>query len=194
MRFLKKEKEKQEDFMDLIFKYHLSMEKYHIHIIYEGQIDETITAAFISLAEKNMSKKNEESKLIRKVYHIMVEFLQNMHKHADNPDKYDSLSNNRGIFLMASKDQGYVVLSGNFLLKEKIPALQDMLMKVNFMGTNEVKDFYQRKILNEGLSEKGGAGLGLVDIIRRAESKLEYRFENIDEKYSFFILKTYIAK
>jgi hypothetical protein len=180
--------------MDLIFKYHLSIEKYHIHIIYEGQIDETITAAFISLAEKNMNKKEEGSKLIRKVYHIMVEFLQNMHKHADNPDKYDSLYNNRGIFLMASKDDGYVVLSGNYVLKSKIPDLQDLLMKVNFMGAKEVKDYYQRKILNEGLSAKGGAGLGLVDIIRRAESKLEYRFENIDEKYSFFILKTYIAK
>ena len=170
------------------------MEKYHIHIIYEGQIDETVTTAFISLAEKNLSNQKEGSKLIRKVYHIMVEFLQNIHKHADDPDGNSESSHNKGIFLMASKDDGYVVLSGNFILKKRIPNLQDLLMKVNFMGSKEVKDFYQRKIMNEGLSEKGGAGLGFVDIIRRSENKLEYRFENIDENYSFFILKTYIAK
>jgi len=170
------------------------MEKHHIHIVYEGEIDETITAAFISLAEKNMNEQKEGDKLIRKVYHIMVEFLQNIHKHADSQVDQGAEKRNKGIFLMARKDDGYMVLSGNKVLNSKVEDLKDLLMKVNFMGAKEIKDFYQRKIMNEGLSDKGGAGLGFVDIIRRSENKLEYRFENIDEKYSFFILKTYIAK
>ena len=170
------------------------MEKYHIHIVYEGEIDESVTSAFISLAEKNMNEQKEGEALIKKVYHVMVEFLQNIQKHADTPGVDSTSKNNKGIFLVARKDSGYMVLSGNRILNEKLPDLQDLLMKVNFMGPKEIKDFYQRKILNEGLSDKGGAGLGFVDIVRRSEQKLEYRFEKIDELYSFFILKTYIAK
>lgn len=170
------------------------MIKHHIHIVYEGEIDETITAAFISLAEKNMNEQKEGDKLIRKVYHVMVEFLQNVYKHADNPDDINSNKRNKGIFLMARKDDGYMVLSGNIVLNSKVENLKDLLTKVNFMGSQQIKDYYQQKIMNEGLSDKGGAGLGFVDIIRRSENKLEYRFENIDKKYSFFILKTYIAK
>ena len=190
MRFLKKEKM---DFMDLVYKYHESMKKYNIIIVYEGEIDQSITKAFISLVEKNMNEDETESKVVRKVYHVMVEFLQNIHKHADSMDG-DKASSSKGIFLLGKEGEGYVILSGNVVEKRKLPDLKDLLVKFNFMRQTEIKDFYQRKIMNEGLSDKGGAGLGFVDIIRRTGSKLEYRFENINDEYSFFILKTYIAK
>jgi hypothetical protein len=44
------------------------------------------------------------------------------------------------------------------------------------------------------ISEKGGAGLGFIDIARKTGNPLEYHFEPIDEKNSFFLLKTSINK
>ena len=178
--------------MDLVFKYHLSMKQHNIIIIYEGEVDESITSAFISLVEKNIGEKEDDNKMVRKVYHVMVEYLQNIHKHADSPDGETGAS--KGIFVLGREKDGYVVLSGNAVKKEKLPDLKDSLAKFNFMRPLQIKDYYQHKIMNEGLSQKGGAGLGFVDIIRRTGSKLEYRFENLDENHSFFILKTYIAK
>ncbi|MEQ8323516.1 MAG: SiaB family protein kinase [Vicingaceae bacterium] len=188
MTVLKKEKL---DFMDLVFNYHLSMKKYRIILIYDGEIDQTITKAFISLVEKNLTDWETERKIIRKVYHIMVEFLQNIHKHADSTD--ENQDSRKGIFLVGHDASGYIIISGNAVKKGKMNKMKSMLDKVNGMDEFELKEFYQRKILKDGLSDKGGAGLGFIDIIRRTGSELEYRFENIDENYSFFILKTYIA-
>ena len=50
-----------------------------------------------------------------------------------------------------------------------------------------------KKQLREGtLSEKQGAGLGLIDIARKSTSKLHYQFIPLDEGHSFFILKVEI--
>jgi hypothetical protein len=49
--------------------------------------------------------------------------------------------------------------------------------------------------LNNGeLSEKGGGGLGLIDIAKKSRNKLQYSFREIDEDYSFFTLTVKILK
>ena len=42
---------------------------------------------------------------------------------------------------------------------------------------------------NSGFSEKGGAGLGLVEMARKSGQKLEYDFEQVDENFSYFYLQ-----
>ena len=44
------------------------------------------------------------------------------------------------------------------------------------------------------ISDKGGAGLGFIDIARKTGSPLEYHFEPLDDKNSFFLLKTSISR
>lgn len=187
-------KKNETDYMGLVVKYHNSMSKNNLHLIYEGEVDQTITKAFISLAEKNMNELKERRKTVRKVYHVMVEFLQNIFKHADHQEEGDESVRNKGIFLMGKEKDGYAILTGNMVDNDKLPKLKKLLESVNLMSSEELKEFYQTRIRKEGLSDKGGAGLGFVDIVRRTGHKLEYRFENINEKSTFFILKTYIAK
>ncbi|MCZ6898904.1 MAG: DUF6272 family protein, partial [Bacteroidetes bacterium] len=44
------------------------------------------------------------------------------------------------------------------------------------------------------LSEKGGAGLGFVDMARKSGHKLEFGFETMNDEFSFFSLKSVISK
>jgi hypothetical protein len=49
--------------------------------------------------------------------------------------------------------------------------------------------------MREGrLSEKGGAGLGFIDIARKTGRKLDFHFLSIDEENSFFILTSTISR
>ena len=47
---------------------------------------------------------------------------------------------------------------------------------------------------NGKLSEKGGGGLGLIDIAKKSRNKLGYSFKEIDKDYSFFTLIVKILK
>lgn len=42
------------------------------------------------------------------------------------------------------------------------------------------------------LSEKGGAGLGLIDIARESLDKINYKFYPADDKKSFFLMSVAI--
>ncbi|MFN8208872.1 MAG: DUF6272 family protein [Bacteroidales bacterium] len=49
--------------------------------------------------------------------------------------------------------------------------------------------------MKEGrLSEKGGAGLGFIDIARKTGRKLSYEFLRMDEKTSFFLMTSSISR
>ena len=52
---------------------------------------------------------------------------------------------------------------------------------------------YQEILNNEGFSQKGGGGLGMIDIVRKSGQKLEFNFQNINENFSFFSLHIKIS-
>jgi hypothetical protein len=53
---------------------------------------------------------------------------------------------------------------------------------------------YKQIMRNDDVSEKGGAGLGLVDMARKSGDQLSYQFDTIDKKLSFFSFKTVIPR
>jgi hypothetical protein len=73
-------------------------------------------------------------------------------------------------------------------------SLQDKLDKINELDKEGLKNLYKEIIKNNKLSDKGGAGLGFVDMARKSGRKLEYEFEPINDSSSFFSLKTTIER
>jgi hypothetical protein len=53
---------------------------------------------------------------------------------------------------------------------------------------------FKQQIKESSLSDKGGAGLGLIDIAKKTGSKLSYQFKEINELVSFFILTSTIKR
>ena len=65
---------------------------------------------------------------------------------------------------------------------------------VNGLTREELKAYY-KKILNNGeISDKGGGGLGFIDIAKKSGEKLEYSIREIDGNYSFFTLTVKISQ
>ena len=182
------------DYMGLVMTYHDNMRDNRLNLVYEGEINQSITKAFTSLAEQNLNEENEEKAVVRKVYHVMVECLQNIYKHSDPLAPNSPGRRSHGIILIGHDDGGYIISTGNSIDKSKESGIKNLLDGINAMDREQLKESYKNQMKDGMLTEKGGAGLGFIDISRKTGSKLDYRFETIDEKNSFFILKTYIAK
>lgn len=182
------------DYKDLVFSCHKAMEVHNLNLVYEGEINQSITKAFTALAEQNLQEENEDRAVVRKVYHVLVECLQNIYKHTDKEAKDSPGKRSKGVLLLGHDEDGFIVATGNMVDMEQQEYLTRILNNVNSMTTEELNETYKKQMRDGLLSEKGGAGLGFIDISRKTKSKLEYHFETIDEKNSFFILKTYIAK
>ena len=71
--------------------------------------------------------------------------------------------------------------------------LEDVIEALNQLDKGELDDLHKRQIQTGELSLKGGAGLGLIDIIRKTGEKYAYQFLRLDENYHFFVLKATIS-
>lgn len=178
--------------MKYVYDLHKTMLEQSLILVYEGEFTQEITKSVLSMAERNMDSIGEESSIKRKVFNVMVECLQNICKHADETPVPDI--KNSAIFMIGKHENEYVITSGNPIANDKVEFLNSKLQQINSLDKEGLKTLYKEIIKNGELSEKGGAGLGFVDMARKSGQKLEFDFQPINDKVSFFALKTTIPR
>lgn len=157
--------------------------------VYKGIFNATLTDKILSLSETNMNIAEESSKTQKRVYFVMVESLQNITRHQD---VYQS-QQNHAFFVVQNKTGEYNLTSANVVEDDKVEHLRQSIDKINSLNADELKDYYKYVLENTGLSDKGGAGLGLIEMARKSGNKLTYSFNKEHESNTFFYFKTKIT-
>lgn len=121
----------------------------------------------------------------KKVYAAMVESLENVYKHQD---VIEGNGNYLPRFSLTMQDDFIQLCASNSVLNAKVGLITDRIEKVNKLDRAELKLFYKDIILNGLVSDKGGAGLGIVNIAKVTENKIEYKFDRIDDDFSYFTI------
>jgi len=160
------------------------MNKEDIIFSYRGEITKEFLSYIYAMVESGDLLTGSDPKKKKVFHHIIVEALQNIYHHKDSlPQKYPSL------FIIAKGREGSTtIISGNCVSKTEADKIRASIDSINSMSSTELKAKYLEKLSRTELSEKGGAGLGLLDIARKSGNKLEYDFENITPEVSFFSL------
>jgi len=160
-------------------------------LTYQGEFTQEITKSVLSMAEKNLESHGEVSTVRRRVFNVMVECLQNIVKHSY---KGNQILDN-AIFIIGKVDETYEISTGNFIKNSEVQSLTEKITEVNNLDKEGLKNLYKEIIKEKnGLSVRGGAGLGLVDMARKSGNKIEYAFNIFDKEHSFFSLKTKISR
>ncbi|MBN2272838.1 MAG: SiaB family protein kinase [Bacteroidales bacterium] len=160
-------------------------------VVYKGKLNHEILKLFTSMAEAKVSQGCSNHSIRRKVFHVIVECVQNITRHSDDYDE-DGIGN--GIFVVGERKDFYYVITGNIIKSHKVRKLEEKLEKLNSMADNELLKLHKTQMLDGELSEKGGAGLGLIDMIRKTGEKYIYQFLKLDMENHFFILKVTVPK
>jgi hypothetical protein len=161
-----------------------------IYLVYLGEFNHEITKMFTSMAEDDMERNNEDMLTIRRVYHVMVETLQNLSRHSD--ELADEGDIGRGMFMIGKKGTSYYIITSNKVSSSKKEALEKALIQINTSSKEELKEMYKKQIKEGRISEKGGAGLGLIDIARKTTGKHDYQFIPFNDGNFMFILNVVI--
>ena len=178
-------------FFDLCFE---QMKQGEVIVAYKGVIDSDIIANILTLVETKLEDVDIKNTIKKRLYNILVEGLQNLYHHVDMPKDFTKTEqeSNIGIFILSYTDDGFRMSTGNFVKHEKIDSIQQKIDNINSLSPEELKDFYKFVLNNQTFSEKGGGGLGLIDIARKTGNKLEYNFIKYDSEYDFFNLTSNI--
>jgi hypothetical protein len=159
-------------------------------LYYKGNVDSDVINYILDTVEDKMVEVNEQSKLRKRVYNVLVESLQNLYHHVDRvPDDFeDQASEKFGLIVVKKVRDGYRIVTGNFVHFENIEKLEEKIKRINRSSHEEIKELYKFILNHQRISAKGGGGLGLVDIARKTGNKLEYSFKAYNSHYSFFYL------
>lgn len=179
--------------MNFIYDLHRTMMSQKLILVYQGDFTQETTKSILAMAERNIDSSGEESSIKRKVFNVMVESLQNIVKHSDELVDGETRSH-AAIFLIGREANKYTIMSGNPIRKTNIPKLKQTLEKINGLDKDGLKELYKEIIKNTTISEKGGAGLGFVDMARKSGSKLEFEFPEMSTDYCFFSLKVNVPR
>src|SRR5688572_15485408 len=179
--------------MNFIYDLHTTMMSQKLILVYQGDFTQETTKSILAMAERNIDSSGEESNIKRKVFNVMVESLQNIVKHSDELVDGQTRSH-AAIFLIGREAEKYTIMSGNPIRKANIPKLKQSLEKINALDKEGLKELYKDIIKNTTISEKGGAGLGFVDMARKSGSKLEFEFPEMSSEYCFFSLKVNVPR
>lgn len=177
--------------MRFIFNdYYSKLQTGNVLLAYNGSITAEWINGVLESIEGKLDNANEDGKIKKKMYNVLVEGLQNLYHHVDDlpENMINQFSHKYGIVVIKKVDSAYIVSLGNFLINSKAQYLKDKIDKINSLTEEELKDMYKFILNHQKLSAKGGGGLGLLDMARKTGNKLDYTFYEFDNDYSFFNL------
>jgi len=161
-------------------------------VAYKGAISAEVISNTLSLIESKLDESFEQTGVKKKLYNVLVESLQNLFHHVDAVNSTNESESNYGVFVLTKHEQGFRISTGNFIRSEKSKILKEKIDKINSLSKEELKDFYKFVLNNQSFSEKGGGGLGLIDIARKTGNKLDYFFYDFNKDFDFFNLNVFI--
>lgn len=159
-------------------------------LVYKGPLTHETMKFFTKMAEEKISARCVDVSIRRKVFHVMVEMLQNITRHSADADEAGS---GNGIFVIGERRNYYYIITGNVVKSSVVRDLEDNIEMLNEMDKKTLNDLHKQQITSGEISLKGGAGLGLIDIIRKTGEKYAYQFLRLDQNYHFFVLKATVT-
>lgn len=171
---------------ELSYWFFNKLENDHFSLIYMGEFVDEITETLI---RANIASIDEPEILKRKLSFLMVECFQNIIRHADKPEIINVTNNKPKMFLVRNIGKAFYISTTNLIENSKSTNLTSKLKSINKYTREELKADYLDVLAKTGFSEKGGGGLGLIEMARKSDSKLEFDFEFINYFFSNFFIQ-----
>ncbi|MCS6967843.1 MAG: SiaB family protein kinase [Cytophagales bacterium] len=163
-------------------------EPLQVIVDYKGEVSDNATERILSVAHKKLAEIEPQTGIRKRVFNILVELVQNVYHHHEVINSSGLQLQHEPFIKLFRYDGGYCLATGNVLTNSEVPFLKEKLEMINSMSDDKLKRFYLDTLANGIISEKGGAGLGLIEIARKSGRKFIYDFYPVNEEFSFFNL------
>ena len=180
-------------FINYLYERYSNLRVKDISLVFEGQITHQVMKALTGLVEEQLDEV-EDDRVMRRVYHVMVESLQNINRHAEAYEYRGHPYPGVGLVLVAKNKERFQVTTGNIIETAHMEEISLFLGKLNNMDSDSLDDLYKQQMREGIVSPKGGAGLGFIDIRRKTGNPLDFSFMKIDDDNTFFIFTSTITR
>lgn len=173
-----------------IYELQKKLRESNIEFIFSGIFSQGLIEELGGTLKQRLQLQQATKSKISSAFFTFVEQTQNIKQYEvskENTKDFSAIAGS-GVITISKIDSGYCINSGNTILNEDIAALKDKLDKVISLSSEELKDYFREVSRRDVDMNSDRAGLGLIQIARKAAATLKYEFKKIDDSYSYYIL------
>ncbi len=183
-----------------LYEFKESLYREGIFFCFSGPVSQNLVSEILAILEQKMSLEEVSKSTILRVFSVVVEKAQNIihysaEKYIDTPpleERERERELSFGILAVGYHNDHYFVVCGNLIENQKVDQLKEKLTRLQGMDKEELKRYYREQRKKNPAIDSKGAGLGFIDMAKKSSKPIEFAFKPIDEKLSFFSLKTVI--
>lgn len=180
--------------VDTIYRSYISMYEqeleYEVILKHSGYFSSSLIGSFASGVEDMMTKSGDKRHIIKRMFSILIEGLQNIYIHGGTEETGEQTA----FLVIAKNERCYKILFGNIVEEEDRSSLKTYLGNINNHSEEELKQLYLGILKDGYLSKKGGAGLGIVTMRIKSSKNLQYRIYDLPSDKSFLVMEVELGR
>ncbi len=155
---------------------------------YYGCFSDQVNDALIPLAENFIEHSGVPLKIRKRAFFIFVECIQNVNRHHYKKNNGKNIS--KELFLIRQHRERFNIALGNVMNSRETISLKAKIDKLNNLSVDALNTYYKLVLEENILSNRGGAGLGLIEVARKSGNRMICNFEESNPVSTYFSLET----
>ena len=180
------------------------VEKLNIKVIYSGPMWDDGIRGLAEMVKTHLSHDQVRINASKAIFSVFVEQVTNMLMHSAEKEQYTQPPDNEivnipiGTVIMGNKTDKrdtFFVQTKNAINDKSVKFLSERIDHLNTLDKQGLRQFHKEMMRQDNTNpDSQGAGLGLIEIARRATAPIGYSFEPISEGMSFFTMYVEITQ
>lgn len=165
-----------------------------ILISFSGRLTQQLIEEYGEAVRTYLENEERSRGEIAHIFSIFIEQTQNIKNYYAariDTDNYERIVQS-SIVTIGKSAEGTFICSGNLVEDRDLPALTAHIDRLLQLDKDGLKKLYKIKLRQELPDNPAGAGIGLIDIARKAKLPLEYSVTGQEGHLSFFTLKAVV--
>lgn len=160
---------------------------------FEDDMDFNSVDAILRNVKPIVEQEELQKVVAKRIMHVVIETTDNLFRHSRRFHA-DKDEHKLPIFELSKDEENYYITVGNQVNPKEINNLESKIESINHLSREDLKDLYKHTITNGFISERGGAGLGFIDIRLKSGSAIDYSFVPLKNGNAFYVLNICIPK
>jgi hypothetical protein len=160
---------------------------------FNGRISGSTLKGIITVLEDILADYDVDKSFIRRIISIIIELTQNIERYSLRRTIFKGQENGHGMLIVRKTGKGFHIHAGNLLPAHSSEELIEYCNEFIKLSPEMLKQLYLKKLKAERSGSSDKAGIGLIYILRKSNSRMKVEAHQVDDAHTFLAFSIQVS-